>query len=374
MQGPPGLAPKPRRDNAGVSVGHYENFPVASVLCPPRLRPAVAALYHFARTADDLADEGEASQAHRLQALADYRADLHAVFSGQAPSPRWRGVFHALGLAREQYALPLQPLDDLVNAFEQDTGNPVYATRKQLLDYCSRSANPVGRLLLHLYGVGDAASLERADAVCTALQLINFWQDLSVDLPRGRHYVPEEDLRRHGLARETLSAQRESPATAAMVADLCAWARDLMLEGAPLALQLPGRAGWELRFVVQGGLRVLDRIAQQGYRTLKRRPKLKGADLPALLWNAVRMRHALGREPRPDVEPDDLGLAEGLVLDPARRHRMRHAAAPTDPARMNRARINAALRDTPRMEPAPEEHAPQNGARGAPASGSRGAP
>jgi squalene synthase HpnC len=275
-----------------VSVDHYENFPVASVLCPPALRPAVVAIYHFARTADDIADEGDAGTEARLADLAAYRADLAAVLAGQPAGPRWPQVYTPLAERVRSFALPGEPLHDLLDAFSQDTRNPLYADRAQLLDYCRRSANPIGRLLLHLYGVRDAVSLQQSDDICTALQLINFWQDLSVDLPRGRVYVPLADLRAHGLDPAAMQSGRPATDTAAtrrLVAELCAWADGLMQQGAPLALRLPGRAGWELRLVVQGGLRILEKIATMDHATLQARPKLGAADLPLLLWRAWRM-------------------------------------------------------------------------------------
>ncbi|HRB10799.1 MAG TPA: squalene/phytoene synthase family protein, partial [Ottowia sp.] len=157
-----------------------ENFPVASWLCPPRLRPPIAAIYRFARTADDIADEGGATSAQRLADLAALRADLHAVAGGHAPSARWAPVFGALAAQMRAFALPAQPLDELLSAFAQDVAftrdGAAYADMTQLLDYCRRSANPVGRLLLHLYGVTSAQALAESDAICSALQLINFWQ------------------------------------------------------------------------------------------------------------------------------------------------------------------------------------------------------
>ncbi|MDR7268423.1 squalene synthase HpnC [Pelomonas saccharophila] len=273
-----------------MSVDHYENFPVASVLCPPALRPAVVAVYHFARTADDLADEGDAATAERAQALRDYRADLAAVVAGQAPSSRWPQVYGPL--AHELYRLQPPLLHDLLDAFEQDLTPPRYRDRAHLLDYCRRSANPVGRLLLGLYGVSDAISLQRSDAICSSLQLINFWQDFSRDGPNGRLYVPHCDLDRHGVSAADVLACRDSPAARALITDLCAWARALMLEGAPLALTLPGRAGWELRLVVQGGLLILDKIAARHHDSLLHRPALRVWDGPRLLWRALTMRAA----------------------------------------------------------------------------------
>jgi len=272
-----------------VSVDHYENFPVASVLCPPAIRPAVAAIYHFARTADDIADEGTASTTKRLAALAAYREDLGHALAGRPVSDRWPGVFRALALQSQRFQLPAQPLGDLLDAFVQDAGNPLYEDRAQLLDYCRRSANPVGRLLLHLYGIHDAVSLRESDAICSALQLINFWQDLSVDGPRGRHYVCAADRMAHGVTLADLAACRDSPAARALVADLVGWADSLMRQGQALALRVPGRAGWELRLVVQGGLAILEKIRDMDHAAVLARPTLSTRDVPRLLWRAWRM-------------------------------------------------------------------------------------
>lgn len=274
----------------GVSVDHYENFPVASVLCPPRLRPAVVAIYHFARTADDIADEGDAPAGHRLAQLAEFRKDLDLALQGRADSRSWPAVFRALEHRIAEFDLPAAPLHALLDAFEQDVRNPAYGTREQVLDYCRRSANPIGHLLLHLYGLADdPAARAQSDQVCTALQLINFWQDLSVDGPRGRIYVPQEDLLRHGCTTAQLLAREDSPELRQLVADLCRWADELMRQGQALALRLPGRAGWELRLVVQGGLRVLEKIAAMHHATIRHRPTLSAGDLPRLLWRAWRM-------------------------------------------------------------------------------------
>lgn len=275
-----------------MSVNHYENFPVASWLCPPAMRGAVVAIYHFARTADDLADEGPASEGQRRDALGRYRQALQAAAAGRPEGDAWPQVFVPLAAAISRHRLPIALLDDLLDAFVQDTANPHYADRAQLLDYCRRSANPIGRLMLHLAGVGDALSLAQSDAVCSALQLINFWQDPSVDLPRGRHYVPLADARRHGLTLDALRARHDSPASQALLRELCRWAADLMREGAPLACRVPGRLGWELRLVVQGGLRILEKIDRLQYRTLSRRPVLGAGDAPPMLWRALRMRPA----------------------------------------------------------------------------------
>ena len=275
------------------AVTHYENFPVASWLCPARLRAPIAAIYHFARTADDIADEGDADAETRLADLARMRADLQAMGRGEAGSGRWAGVFNALQAQWRAHALPLDLLDDLVDAFMQDVrmtrDGATYADRAQLLDYCRRSANPVGRLLLHLYGVTKAPALAESDAICTALQLINFWQDLGVDLSRRRHYLNDADCAAHGVSRAALQDSTAWPRVRALVAEQVQWARSLMLEGAPLVHRLGGRAGWELRLVVQGGLRIVDRIVALDYDTLHHRPVIRPRDALPMAWRALWM-------------------------------------------------------------------------------------
>lgn len=257
------------------SIDHYENFPVASWLCPAHLRSAVAALYHFARTADDLADEGNDPAHHRLDSLGEYRADLqNCVNESHAQSVRWPKVFMSLRRAVEEHRLPTQPLFNLLDAFEQDvvytSVGQGYKNRAELLDYCRRSANPVGRLMLHLYDVNDASALAQSDAICTALQLINFWQDRAEDLRRGRDYLP------HG---HTLDEERR-------------FARALMMQGAPLVHRIKGRAGWELRAVVQGGLRILDKLDARD-ETVDHahlaRPTLQKLDFVRIAWRCLRM-------------------------------------------------------------------------------------
>ena len=274
-------------------MGHYENFPVASFLCPPRLRPPIAAIYWFARTADDLADEGDAPASQRLADLAAYRADLADAAAGRSASQRWPQVFGPLQAAMAAWKLPEPLLADLLSAFKQDviktdeeTG---YADRAALLDYCQRSAAPVGRLLLHLYGVNDAQSLQHSDAICNALQLINFWQDLSRDLPRGRFYLPQDRSQHHGVDAAALAQNPQSPALTKLMEENVAWARALMLGGAPLVHRVPGRAGWELRLVVQGGLRILDKVDALQGGSLHTRPRLHAWDWGVMLARALVM-------------------------------------------------------------------------------------
>ena len=278
---------------AAAPIAHYENFPVASWLCPPKLRAPIAAIYHFARTADDIADEGDAPADARLADLAAFRTDLQSVAAGRATSSRWPQVFGPLATALREFHLPPDHLTDLLSAFEQDVVKTRdaahYADRAELLDYCRRSANPVGRLLLHLYRVDDDRALSMSDDVCSALQLINFWQDLSIDIPRGRYYLPLADCAVHGVSQDDLKALRQTRNTTNLIAAQDQWTRALMRKGSEIVHRVPGRAGFELRAVVQGGLRILDKIEAMNFQTLQRRPTLGKRDLPLLSWRALRM-------------------------------------------------------------------------------------
>lgn len=280
--------------SAPAPIDHYENFPVASWLCPPRLRPAIAAIYGFARTADDLADEGDAPAAARLRDLSVYRKDLQAIACGQPHSGQWSPVFNPLQRVLHDFQLPVALLAQLLDAFEQDVrftaAGRRYASDDELLDYCTRSANPVGRLLLHLYGIQDDASLVQSDQICTALQLINFWQDVSLDLPRARWYPSVQSMQQHGVQDADLDANSHSKNATKLIASYASSAGATMLKGASLACRIPGRAGWELRLVVQGGLRILDKIEALQFATWRTRPQLGWRDLPVMLWRAWRMR------------------------------------------------------------------------------------
>ncbi|WP_370551195.1 squalene synthase HpnC [Comamonas sp. CMM02] len=285
-------APDPTRTQASP-VTHYENFPVASWLCPAHLRQPVAAIYAFARAADDIADEGTATAAQRLAELQSYRAQLHAIAQGQAPQPRWMAIFGPLQLNIQLHQLPVALLDDLLSAFIQDIEKTrdaaTYADRAELLDYCRRSANPVGRLLLHLYGVHNEQALQQSDAICTALQLINFWQDLSEDIPRGRHYLTDADCAQHGVSRHELALLEVTPGIEKLIASNVLWARQSMQNGLSLVHGLPGRIGWELRLVVQGGLCILDKVQAQRGHNLHARRTLRKTDMPRMLWRALWM-------------------------------------------------------------------------------------
>jgi len=270
-----------------MPVDHYENFPVASLLLPATLRPAVEAIYAFARSADDLADEGEAAPPQRLAALAAYEEELDRIAARDTPQT---ALFRNLASAIVQYRLPLQPFRDLLSAFSQDVVTSRYPTFDQLRDYCRRSADPVGRLMLHLYRRTDVESLRLSDAICTALQLANFWQDVDLDWRKRRLYLPLEDMQAFGVGEHHIALQQTDAAWQALMRFEVRRTRAMMLDGAPLALRLPGRVGWELRLVVQGGLRILERLETVDFDVFHRRPQLKKTDWLRMGWRAVRMR------------------------------------------------------------------------------------
>jgi squalene synthase HpnC len=266
-----------------MSVDHYENFPVASWLMPARLRPAVGAIYDFARTADDLADEGDRSNEQRLAALRDLAQQLDAIEAG-APH-QWPQLAEAISA----HKLPVQPLRDLLSAFSQDVSVHSYASYADLLDYCRRSANPIGRLLLALYQCDDEASLAQSDAICSALQLINFWQDVAIDLRKGRAYIPRSELDRMGLLPEEVGVNPSDTRWIALMRSLTGHARTMLLSGAPLPPRLGGRVGLELRMVLQGGLRILERIDAVHGDVFAHRPVLRAFDWALMAIRALRM-------------------------------------------------------------------------------------
>ena len=262
---------------------HYENFPVASFLIPPSMRPFVAAIYRFARHADDVADEGDASPDERIKTLDALGRDIRSLFRGERPlSPT------VLGLSALRNAnLPGVSEDlfhALLSAFRQDARTGRYETFDQLLDYCSRSADPVGRLMLALVGVQHPQALRHSDAICSALQLINFWQDAGLDASRGRVYVPLEDFAAHGVSVDRFPA---SPEHQALIRFQCERAEALMRSGVALLTHLSGRFRLEIAFTIAGGLRILEKIAANDFDA-RIRPTLRWYDLPRLTYLATR--------------------------------------------------------------------------------------
>ena len=244
-------------ENPRLSVGHYENFPVASALLPRRLRTAVVAIYRFARAADDIADEGDATAEARLAGLAGYARELDAIERGETPADP---LFVGLAAAVREHRLPLAPLRDLLSAFAQDVSVTRYASFDALADYCRRSANPVGRLLLALYDRDSDANRRASDAICTGLQLANFWQDVAIDWRKGRVYVPREDLDRFGVPESQIADGIRDERWSHLMRFETLRTRALFTAGRPLVRRLPWRAGIELAAVIAGGTRILERI------------------------------------------------------------------------------------------------------------------
>lgn len=246
---------------------HYENFTVATRLVPPRLRQHLANVYAFARWSDDLADESGSPDAARAALLA-WRERLERCFAGRPDHP----VFVALAVTIREAGLTIEPFSDLLDAFEQDQVITRYPDRVSLLDYCRRSADPVGRIVLALEGCRDAERVALSDAVCTGLQLINFWQDVKRDRLAGRVYLPADDMRRHGVEEPVLDAERAGPQLVALVREEVAWARDWLRRGLPLAGIAPPVLRPAVGMFVRGGLAIADAIEKAGYDTLARRP------------------------------------------------------------------------------------------------------
>jgi squalene synthase HpnC len=267
-----------------VSVGHYENFPVASLLLPARLREPVAVIYRFARSADDLADEGDAPPDERLARLQAYRDALDAIAAGRTPADP---LFGDLARIVAAHRLPLALFYDLLDAFSQDVTQQRYADFGELLDYCRRSANPVGRLLLHLFQRTSDENLRDSDAICSALQLTNFWQDVALDYAKQRIYLPRDEMTRFGVDEAQIAQARVDGAWRALIAFQIERTRAMLLAGAPLGRRLPGRIGLEIRLTVQGGLRILDKLAAAGADMFRQRPVLRGFDWPLLLARAL---------------------------------------------------------------------------------------
>jgi squalene synthase HpnC len=262
-----------------VPVGHYENFPVASLLLPAPLREPIEIIYRFARGADDLADEGSDAPEIRLQKLNSYRKQLETP---TAP------LFHDLRKVIREHGLPAQLFVDLLDAFSQDVTKKRYASYAEILDYCGRSANPVGRLLLHLFKRTTDSELRASDAICSALQLINFWQDVDIDYTKdNRVYLPQDEMARFGVTEQHLQKKLCDDAWRALMDFQIQRTRKLMLSGAPLGRSLPGRVGLEIRTTVQGGLRILEKIEKAGYDVFRKRPILRGLDWPLILARAA---------------------------------------------------------------------------------------
>jgi len=262
------------------SIDHYENFPVASILLPRRLRKPVAAIYHFARAADDIADEGEMSNEERLLKLDEFRTELSRIASNETPNTL---LFQNLATEILLHTLPMQPFYDLLDAFSQDVIKNRYANFEEVLDYCRRSANPVGNLLLHLYDEATPVNLTYSDAICTSLQIINFWQDIARDYSIGRIYLPLDEIEQYGVNEKQIAQGLTNDAWKALMKFQVDRARSMMIYGKPLGSILTGRIGLEMRMIIAGGLRILSKLESAQYDMFRHRPVLKPYDWAIML-------------------------------------------------------------------------------------------
>ena len=281
---------KPASSQASFTLAktHYENFPVASLLLPARLRHAVTVIYQFAREADDIADEGHATEAERLHALQAFEEDLLLIQAYIQPS---QPLFIALQQVVRTHKLDVQLLLDLVDAFKQDVVKTRYANFDEVLDYCRRSANPVGRLMLQLYGSDTPQHRQWSDQICTALQLINFYQDIAIDLQKhgqtGRIYLSQDEMQAAGISEQDLRQQRVDAPWQAFFVHNVLRAERMLLAGKPLGRALPGRIGFELRMMIAGGERILHKLKSCRGDIYHHRPTLKAYDWLLILLKAL---------------------------------------------------------------------------------------
>lgn len=278
------------QESLQAAESHYENFPVASFLLPQRLRAPISLIYQFARQADDLADEGVEIPETRLANLNLFREELELIQGYIKPDSLF---FQVLGEMIREENLPMQPFFDLLDAFSQDVVKSRYANQAELMEYCQHSANPVGRLLLHLYDAATEDNLRCSDAICSALQLINFWQDVGIDIDKGRVYLPDDERQHFQVTDAMLYAKVATPQFKAMLVCKLNEAETLMRSGASLGNRLPGRIGLEMRAIIAGGLTVLNKIRKVDYDVFRHRPVLTKADGVILLSKAILRRHAV---------------------------------------------------------------------------------
>jgi squalene synthase HpnC len=268
-------------------IGHYENFPVASWVLPRRCRAPVRLIYAFARLADDVADEGDAPDAARLAQLTELEQELDRIETGQPPQ---RPLLARLGEAIAEHSLPIQPFRDLLSAFAQDVTKKRYADFGEVMDYCRRSANPIGRLLLHVFRETAPRSLALSDGICASLQLINFLQDIEIDYRKGRIYLPQDEMERYGIGERQIAERDAGGLWSVFMRHQIERARRMLQAGAPLARVLKGRVGMELRMIVLGGERILKKLHESGGDVFGQRPRLDRRDWIYMFFRALASR------------------------------------------------------------------------------------
>ena len=269
------------------SIDHYENFPVASIILPRRLREPITHIYAFARQADDFADEGDFPPELRLSRLNAFRAELDRIREGQPPATP---LFQLLAGTIRTHHLPLEPFYDLLDAFSQDVVKQRYVHFGEVMEYCRRSANPVGRLLLHLYGETDRRSLAQSDAICASLQLINFLQDVAIDYAKNRIYLPQDELAKFGVSEAQIARGDTGGQWWPMMRFQIERARKLLQAGAPLGKTLKGRTGLELRLIIAGGDTILRKLHQAQGDVFHHRPVLRAPDWLRMAYRALRAK------------------------------------------------------------------------------------
>ena len=267
-----------------VAADHYENFPVASILLPDRLRRPIALIYRFAREADDFADEGDAPDAARLAQLGTFTRELQRIERGEPPGIAW---FADLARIISEHQLPLAAFHDLLSAFAQDVTQKRYADYAAVLDYCRRSADPIGRLLLVLYGAATPQNLVYSSAICSSLQLINFWQDVAIDWQKNRIYFPQDEMQHYGITEAQIAGGDAGEAWQRFMTFQINRTRELLYSGRPLGRILKGRIGLEMRTIIAGGDRILTKIAAADGDVFRHRPVLNKYDWLLMLVRAL---------------------------------------------------------------------------------------
>ncbi len=270
-----------------MTTKHYENFPVASLLLPRKLRQPVSLIYAFARQADDFADEGELEPSQRIELLNGFRMELDKIRDGKTPVT---SLFNELAPMIAHYRLPLEPFYDLLDAFSQDVVKSRYADFAEVMQYCRRSANPVGRLLLHLYGVADRRNLAYSDAICSSLQLINFLQDVAIDFKKDRIYLPQDEMAKYKIAESQIASGDNGGLWEMFMLSQIERTRKLLQAGAPLGRILPGRIGLEMRMIIMGGESILRKLHKSRGNIFQQRPVLKPGDWAYMLYRSLRAK------------------------------------------------------------------------------------